>query len=839
MAVDRQAGPAFGKVLREARLRADLTQKMLAERASLSTRTIQHLEAGRGLPYADTAGRLAVALDLVGLERETFEQTARLARARMRHPRSAQGAPPTSLDAATPWPGNLRQPFTSFIGREEEIRRVLTTFETTNLVTLVGVGGVGKTRLAIEVAQRASNLYADGAVFVELGGLSEPGLVPYQVATALRISEVPGAAMADTLVEGLRARRLLLVIDNCEHLLDACAALTRLLVQGCPELRVLLTSRVLLGVEGETVLRVPSLSLPVPGTTGNVETSEAAKLFVARARSTAPRFAITPENEKAIASVCIQLEGIPLALELAAARVRSLGVSELATRLHACFSLLTGGEAERPARQQTLRAAVDWSYALLSESERAFFARLSVFNGGSSLEAIEAVCGIESTSTQSVVDVLAQLVDKSLLTVEPLPDGSVRYRLLEPLRQYAADRLAEMGAAEVARTRHADHYCAALARRWQPVWWGPELAERLGWVERELENLRTALNWLLSIDGLDLVLRVLYALGPFWLVSSRVGEGYRRTAAAVAKLPLEAEPNAARAGAVVWCGGLAVQDGQHAVGQNMLQRGLDMARRCDDALAQAYALMWLAITAGLAQQTQLACSYAAQGLAVSRERGYGALEGMCLRVLAQAAFEAGDLDEAWRLSEEGLRAGRQAHHPPSIAWALETLGFIRFKQGLYSAARTFFEESLAQGRGMLAAPIRQNTIVCLALVALEEGDLVEAFEHARDALEMPLSVPGGRASQALPLEALAQIAVAARQPAAALRLAGAASARRRLALTPSQHAQLERWLHRARALLDSPGADAAWLVGQLMSTEAVLTEVRALQASIIPPKRAT
>ena len=336
------------------------------------------------------------------------------------------------------------------------------------LVTLTGPGGVGKTRLALEVAGQTAGAWPDGVWLVELAPLAEPGLVTQAVAAALGVREVAGQPLAATLAERLGRRRLLLVLDNCEHLLDACARLAEALLRACPTLTILATSREALGLAGETVFRVPSLTLPDPDHPPPVAAlthSEAVRLFVDRALAVLPTFRVTDQNAPAVAQVCARLDGLPLALELAAARVRVLPVEQLLARLADRFRLLTGGSRTAVERHQTLRAAVAWSYDLLAEPERALFDRLSVFAGGWTLEAAEAVGAdgaADGLAASEVLDLLTRLVDTSLVVAEPHPDGTARFRLLETLRQYGRQQLAGRGAtAEAAvRERHAAYFLA-------------------------------------------------------------------------------------------------------------------------------------------------------------------------------------------------------------------------------------------------------------------------------------------------------------------------------------------------------------------------------------------
>jgi len=802
---------SFGALLRQRRLASDLTQLVLAERAGLSVRAIQHLEADRGQPYAETSRRLADALGLAGAERLEFEARGR----RSARPRRSDGASPR--DTASMPPHNLPRYLTSFVGRASATAAVRDLVRSARLTTLVGAGGCGKTRLAIEAASGLVPDYPDGVWLVELAPLTDSSRVADQIASVLDLPQMPRQTALDVVVNACRSRRMLLLLDNCEHVLAACASVARTLVAGCPDVQLLATSREVLGVAGETIWRVPSLSSP-----------EAVSLFIERAVAAAPGFELSDANAATVQRICARLDRIPLALELAAARVRTLGVAEVAARLDDCFRLLAGSDTSRPPRQQTLEAAIDWSYGLLTADEQQLLAQLSVFSGTFSLEAVESVCWAQSDA--QVADVVERLVDRSLVIAEPRPDGSMRYRLLETLRQYAARRLAGQDSEAVA-ARHAHYFSTLLTRWWQPIWWGPNLRARLNHVEDELDNLRAALRWLMHADDLEAALSLGYALGPFWLMSARVSEGRAWLAELSARAEVVPEVTAERAGAQAWLGGLLTQDGDLAGARAPLDKALAWARECGDALAEAFALMWFGIWASLSQQHDLARTYAEEGLAVSRAGGYRALEGLNLRVLAQTALDAGDLERAWALAEQGLAAGRDAEHPPSIAWALNALGLIAFLRGNYAAAQNLLRQGLEQGHRMVALAIQQSTLAYLCWAYLEQGELEPAAGYATQALSTASGIMGGHGALCLSLEAFAQLAAASSQPELALRFAAAAQTRReafRVPSPPSQRDQLERWLKQARASVGPELAQAALLEGSLLTDEQVVSQARAL-----------
>ncbi len=433
----------------------------------------------------------------------------------------------TAGDPVVERPNNLPIALSSFVGRGREISEVEALLAGNRLLTLTGPGGSGKTRLALRVASRVLEGFEDGAWLVELAPLSDPGLVIRAVAFVLGVREGPGGSLLEVLSDHLRSRRLLLVLDNCEHLVGASASLAEALLRRCRNLSVLATSREALGVTGEAVFAVPPLALPDPRRPPAVEglpEYEAARLFVERARAVNHGLSLTEENASAVAQVCCRLDGMPLAIELAAARAKALSIEQISSRLDDAFRLLKGGASRTAmARQRTLRATMDWSYGLLTEEERALLRRLSVFAGGFTLEAAEAVGAGGGIEEAGVLDLLASLVDKSLV---PLEDrgGGARYRLLETVRQYASEKLGAEAEEKGAGGRHARYYLA-LAEEAEPELKGERQEEWLERLEGDNDNLRAAMRFLLDADEVDTSLRLAWALWLFWWYRSHHEEG--------------------------------------------------------------------------------------------------------------------------------------------------------------------------------------------------------------------------------------------------------------------------------------------------------------------------
>jgi predicted ATPase/DNA-binding SARP family transcriptional activator len=424
---------------------------------------------------------------------------------------------------------NLPATRTNLVGRRREMVEVKRALAMTRLLTLTGMGGSGKTRLALEVARDLAEAYPEGVWLVELASLSEEALVPKAVAEALEVAERPAEPLADTLAEVLGSRELLLVMDNCEHLLEASARLVDVLLDSCPRVRIMATSREALGVGGELRWPVPPLSVPEPRRAPSLEeleTYESVRLFVERAKGRDPSFSLNSTNALAVTEICRKLEGIPLAIELAAVRVGPLSVEQIAERLTNSLKLLAGGTRTQMPKQRTLRGTLGWSHKLLSEDEKKLFGRLSVFAGGWTLEAAEAVGAGKGAEEEDILDVLSGLVEKSLVMSESTEGGRIRYRLLEPIRQYALEKLEESGEAEAAKRAHAEYFLA-LAQEAEPELFGPREAEWFERLDEEHDNIRAALSW--SLEGADpeLGLRLAGAIWWFWYWRGHYSEGQR------------------------------------------------------------------------------------------------------------------------------------------------------------------------------------------------------------------------------------------------------------------------------------------------------------------------
>jgi predicted ATPase/DNA-binding CsgD family transcriptional regulator len=589
---------------------------------------------------------------------------------------------------------NLPGQRTSFIGRKREIADVKRLLSTTLLLTLTGSGGCGKTRLALQVAARVQRESPDGVWFVDLAPLVDPALVPQAVASALGVGEQPGNSLTDTLTAHLQPLTLLLVLDNCEHLLEACAQLANALLAACSGLRILATSRQVLGMYGEINYRVPSLSLPdphqeVPPKT--LATYEAIQLFVDRATPKRPGFAITPDNAHAVARVCRQLDGIPLAIELAAARANVLTVEEIAERLDNRFRLLTSGDRAAPPRQQTLRAMMDWSYDLRTEGEQSLMRGLSVFAGGFTLGAIEAVW--ESRLNEyELLDLLSGLADKSLVVMEER-DGKSRYRLLETVRQYVWGKSQALGELPKLRAQHLE-WCMALAEEAEPRLTGAGQTEWLARLEEDHDNMRAALRWGVETREVEMGLRLAGALLLFWYLRGYFSEGREHLAAALSG-GQQGQEEAARAKALNGAGMLARGQGDYAAARSLFEESLTIRRDLEDKRGIATSLNSLGLVAQKQGDSAAARSLYEESLAFRRELGDKEGISGSLGNLGGVCSDQGDYAAARSLYEESLALRRELGDKGGIALLLGSLGRVAHEQGDYAAARSLYEESLA------------------------------------------------------------------------------------------------------------------------------------------------
>jgi predicted ATPase/DNA-binding CsgD family transcriptional regulator len=677
---------------------------------------------------------------------------------------------------------NLPLGLSSFIGREKELAEVKRLLENTCLLTLTGSGGCGKTRLALAAAWELVERFEDGVWLVELAPLADPALVPQAVASTLGVREQPGRSPTETLSDYLRSMKVLLVLDNCEHLVEACAELAEALLHSCPELRILATSREALGITGEVAWPVPSLSLPDLRRLPDIESLplyESARLFVERAAAVKPTFTLTEQNAAAVAQVCYRLDGIPLALELAAARAKVLSVEQIADRLDDCFRLLSAGSRTAMPRHKTLHATMDWSHELLPDEERTLFRRLSVFAGGFTLGAAESVCAREELERAEVLELLSHLVDKSLVVARE-EGGEARYRLLEMVRQYGREKLSASDEIGQFQERHAGYYLA-LAEAAEPELKGERQVAWLERFERERDNLRAAISWSLERSNLQDASRLGWALWLFWWIRGHFAEGRRSMEQALSAEGNAAMPASARAQALFVAGTMACGQGDHRSAEPLLDESAALFRELGDRRGVAYALGSAAVVAITQERYERGIVYSEEATDLFLEVGDKWGAAPMLGCSAVGWLNRGDHGRAKSLAERGLALCRETgdRHGTSIA------------------------------------------LCTLARVAHAERD----HEHARDLFKEGLTVSaelGNEADVVHCLEGLASVDGTEGRVVRAARLWGAAEAL--LEKIEAVYAYVpDRSLHRsqvaARSQLDEAAWTAAWTEGRAMDTE--------------------
>ena len=737
-----------------------------------------------GAAAALVQGMLPEGIALRDLGRHRLKDLKELERLiQVLHPDlAADFTPPNTL---SPIAHNLPQPLTSFVGREHALATITDLLRTNRLVTLAGPGGCGKTRLALEVARGEVGAHPDGVWLVELASLTDPKLVPEDVAAVLNIREAADSSSAPALAAAIGAKHLLLVLDNCEHLVAACAELVEAILRACPRVRVLATSREPLGAPGERVWRVPSLARPtVRQPFDELARCESVSLFVERASAVAPGFALTQQNAGSIVAICRRLDGIPLALELAAARVQDLPIDRIAARLDDRFRLLVRGTRTARPRHRTLRATIDWSYDLLSEPERVVLRRLSVFAGGWSLEAAEAVCTGDDIDASTVVDLMTQIVLKSLAAMDESGDDA-RYRLLETVREYGRERLAASGETAAVRSRHLAWY-AALAERAAPELLRSDQAAWLDRLEREHDNVRTAVEWALTDGDVEAGLRLAAAIWRFWY-----GRGYFAEGRALLDALLERgtpAPAATRAAALASAGSLASELGDYAAGCARLEEALEIYRSVGDDREAAVVLNLLGIAAFSQGKVERARDLYGQSLATRRATGDQWGTALCLHNLGRLAYHRGEYDEASNLMETSLTIFRSLDDQQHVAMALINLGSAAIRVGDHELARRRLLEGLA----------------------------IE--QHVGDPRRIAYSIDG-----------IAKLALAKGDAVAAVRLFAAAETLREsiyLSLPRADVDELTEWGARARENLAPEAFSHAWAAGRIMTIADVIVEAR-------------
>lgn len=765
-----------------------VTLKRKPQQEGLSERAAEILRLlAEGLSDREIAERLVMTINTVKwYNRQIYSilgvssRTQAIARARDLNLLDADDEAEPSLKALprTSQP-NLPVEPTHFIGRRREIADLKRLLQTARLLTLVGPPGTGKTRLSLRVAREVADIFHEGAYFVSLAPITDPDLVVNAIASAIGVNEAHGQPLTTTLKQVLREHQMLLVLDNFEHLLPSAPQVSELLASA-PRLTVLATSREPLRLYGEQQYTVPPLELPNPEYLDlqALADCESTALFIQQARAVQSDFELTTENALEIAKICVRLEGLPLAIELAAARSRLLTPRALLVRLDSRLNTLIGGIRDLPLRQQTLRHTIDWSYNLLNDDEKMLFARLAVFRGGRSLQAIEMICGIGFPSDP--LERIESLLNKNLLRQQKGEDGEPRFFMLETLHEYAWERLEASGEAQEMHRRHAEYF-ARLAERAEPELRQAGFSYWMRQLETEHANLLLALNWSLSGDGTELGLRLVAALRDFWIMSGRFIEGEQWTQRGLAVS--QKHPPALRARVYIAAGLVLFYSSQRPQTKQLLEQAVELSREVDDRLIFAWALIFLGGSSmGQRQEFQKAVSLAEEGLALFRELGHkpGMVQAFCC--VGELTRTNGDDEKAELAFVEALALSRETGEKRHESMMLGNLGFIAAHRGDIEHAEQLFRESL--------------------ITALEL------------AIDRYIIVTG--------LVPLASAIAARGQPERAVRLYGAAEAMLELmgaGLQASDQAEYERNLAFVRQHLDEATFQACWNEGRSLSLE--------------------
>jgi predicted ATPase/DNA-binding CsgD family transcriptional regulator len=757
------------------------------------------------------------------------------------------------LKSASAGPNNLPLQLTSFIGRGREIAEIKRLLTRTRLLTLTGSGGTGKTRLSLQVAGELLDAFPDGVWFVELAPLADPAFVPSTLASVLSVPEQPGRPLIATLTDYLRDKHLLLILDNCEHLIEASARLADALLHAVPLLKILTSSREALGIGGEVAWRVPSLEVPNPTDQLPIESLTqyaAVRLFVERAALALPTFALTPSNAPAVAQVCRRLDGMPLAIELAATRVKALSAEQIAARLDDRFRLLTTGSRTAVPRQQTLRAAMDWSYGLLTEPERVLLRRLSVFAGGWTLDAAEEVCADDAAAglapsytgqpqggqpqglrlqQTDVLDLLTRLVEKSLVVAEEQA-GEARHRMLETIRQYAREKLLESDETNAIRDRHLSFFLR-LAEDAEPHLIGAAEAIWFARLERDYANLRAAYEWSLQEPDASHGMRLASALFMLWNVRGGM-EGVDWLVRSVSR-PEAAAPSLVRANALHATAHLLRNMGETVRSIPYVEESLVICRALEYQPGVARALYQLGVNAMVQGDLKTSKSLLEQSLAIREGLDSNVITFIYFN-LGLIAAVGGDYDATRTYAEQAMTVARAAESSHGVAIAFVSRGILAFLQGDYDDAEAAFEQGLNAGRAIGNGGAASISSRGLAYVALQRRQVERAAAMCRESL---LIHRERRDSWflAASLAACAALAVARGQPERSARLYGSAAARLAAAARlggwasrqhrfPHDQAEQERHITILRSQLDEATFNAAWEAGYALTVDQAVAE---------------
>lgn len=732
----------------------------------------------------------------------------------------------------TPGPGSDSglPPFhTRFVGRDSVLAEVIEQLTRSRLVTLTGIGGIGKTRLAVEAAARVSDNFTDGVAVVAIEQLTSRDLVTERVAAALGVREQTGRSLAESLARSIGSGRLLVVLDNCEHLAAECAALVRVLLDACPRLQVLATSQVVLGLSGESVYRVPPMQMPAGkrrGALDSVRESEAGRLFLDRVRVARPDFELTRANAVTIAEIVRRLDGIPLAIELAAARARLLSVEEICHRLDERFHLLAGAGASVRSRHPSLEATMEWSFGLLPDEERVLARRLGVFLGGFSAEMASAVTAGDGLSAAGIDVLIERLVDKSLVVSEPADGGPPRYHMLDTIREFSYRKLAASGESARFQTAHADYFLheVELARRY---FYGPGEREWVHYLESEIENLRMALEWSQIAECQPMLgLRLAAALGRFWEVRGHWIEGRKWLEGVLRNC--DAVSPSLHGEVLYWLGVLALHQGSFHWARAFFRAALELLREVRDEAGQSRVLRQLALAMRYLGDSARAEVHLGDTLAAARVAGdrYGAAQS--LLSLAMLASDRSDTRLAVERLEEALEIARSIGDQVTVGMTLQLVGELALRSGDPVRAEQMLGESLAVGREHGSRDIVADSSSALAKLAAERGDLPEASRWYLEALEIYRRL-GNKRGTAVVLEGTCVVLARAGHHHHAASVGAAADAARRsinFVPTDGEREMVEASCTQLRAALGQETFDQVWQRGLASTIDEAAREAR-------------